>query len=41
MKRSFWAVLSLFIVGIYGGCSNSNQSPDVTDNIQKSLDQAG
>jgi osmotically-inducible protein OsmY len=41
MKRSFWAVVPLFIVGISGGCSKSNQSPDVTDNIRKSLDQAG
>jgi hyperosmotically inducible periplasmic protein len=40
MRRSFLVVLPLFILGI-SGCSNSNQSPDVTDNIRKSLDQAG
>jgi hyperosmotically inducible periplasmic protein len=41
MQKSFWAILPLFIAGISVGCSNSNQSPDVTDNIRKSLDQAG
>lgn len=34
------SVFPLFVVGITG-CSNTNKSPDVTDNIRKSLDQAG
>jgi osmotically-inducible protein OsmY len=41
MRRSFWLVFPLLILGILAGCSNGNQSPDVTDNIRKSLDQAG
>jgi hyperosmotically inducible protein len=34
-------VLPLFLVGVLAGCSNTNKSPDVADNIRKSLDQAG
>jgi hyperosmotically inducible protein len=41
MRRSFWLVFPLLILGILAGCSNGNQSPDVTENIRKSLDQAG
>lgn len=34
------SVLSLLVAGMLSGCS-ANKSPDVTDNIRKSLDQAG
>src|SRR6202045_3627354 len=34
------AVFPLLLAGMLSGCS-SNKSPDVTDNIRKSLDQAG
>jgi hyperosmotically inducible periplasmic protein len=33
--------LALIASGILGGCSNTPKSPDVTDNIRHSLDQAG
>jgi osmotically-inducible protein OsmY len=33
--------LTLLIVGTLLGCSSTPQSPDVTDGIRKSLDQAG
>ena len=39
-RKLLLSVLPLFLVGITG-CSDSNKSPDVTDNIRKSLDQAG
>jgi hyperosmotically inducible periplasmic protein len=35
------AVGLLLSVASLGGCSRANQSPDVTNNIRKSLDQAG
>ncbi len=35
------AVLTFLAVGVFSGCSNSAKSPDVSDNIRKSLDQAG
>jgi osmotically-inducible protein OsmY len=41
MRTLFWPGFVLLILGILGGCSNANQFPDVTDNIRKSLDQAG
>jgi hyperosmotically inducible protein len=34
-------LLTLLIVGTLLGCSSTPQSPDVTDGIRKSLDQAG
>jgi osmotically-inducible protein OsmY len=34
-------VLPLLFVGIFAACSNSDQSPDVTDSVRKSLAQAG
>ena len=41
MRRPFLAVLPLFVFWVLmGACSNTN-SPDVTNNIRKSLDQAG
>lgn len=41
MRSSFCLVFPLLILAILEGCSNGNQFPDVTDNIRKSLDQAG
>jgi hyperosmotically inducible periplasmic protein len=35
------SLLALLVVGTLIGCSTSTQSPDVSDNIRKSLDQAG
>jgi hyperosmotically inducible periplasmic protein len=40
-RRSFLAVLPLLVAGMLAACSTTNKSPDVTDNIHKSLDQAG
>ena len=40
IKLSF-GVLTLLTVGIMTGCSGTTASPDVSDNIRKSLDQAG
>jgi hyperosmotically inducible protein len=34
-------VLTLFAIGTLAGCSGTAASPDVSDNIRKSLDQAG
>ncbi len=39
-KRLIFSVFPLLIAGMLSGCSSS-KSPDVTDNIRKSLDQAG
>jgi|SRR5580704_15552786 hyperosmotically inducible protein len=39
--RSFAALVTLFIVGTVAGCSTTTKSPDVSDSIRKSLDQAG
>jgi hyperosmotically inducible periplasmic protein len=38
--RKFFATFALLTGGLLLGCS-SNKAPDVTDNIRKSLDQAG
>jgi hyperosmotically inducible protein len=35
------AILALLTVGILAGCSGTTKSPDVSDSIRKSLDQAG
>jgi osmotically-inducible protein OsmY len=35
------ALLTILTVGIFSGCSHATKSPDVSDNIRKSLDQAG
>lgn len=40
-RRLLLAMLPLVLVGALAGCSETNKSPDVTDNIRKSLDQAG
>lgn len=34
-------LLTLLIVGNLAGCSGTTKSPDVSDSIRKSLDQAG
>src|ERR1700719_4432245 len=39
-KRMMLSVFPLLLAGMLSGCS-ANKSPDVTDNIRKSLDQAG
>ncbi|MCU1243867.1 MAG: transport-associated protein [Candidatus Acidoferrum typicum] len=39
-KRMILSVFPLLLAGMLSGCS-SDKSPDVTDNIRKSLDQAG
>jgi hyperosmotically inducible periplasmic protein len=41
VRRLCFAVLPLVMVGAMMGCSDTNKSPDVSDNIRKSLDQAG
>lgn len=42
--KTFKLCVSLFIVlaiGALAGCSDNTKSPDVSDNVRKSLDQAG
>ena len=39
--KLFLAVVPVILAGALVGCSDTNKSPDVTDNIRKSLDQAG
>ena len=34
-------VLTLLVIGTVAGCSGTTKSPDVSDSIRKSLDQAG
>jgi hyperosmotically inducible periplasmic protein len=41
MSKLFLAVVPVILAGALAGCSDTNKSPDVTDNIRKSLDQAG
>src|SRR5258708_32779785 len=41
VSKLFLAVVPVILAGALAGCSDSNRSPDVTDNIRKSLDQAG
>jgi hyperosmotically inducible periplasmic protein len=40
-RKLFCSALPLMLAGTMFACSDSNKSPDVTDNIRKSLDQAG
>jgi len=35
------SLLAMLVVGLLVGCSTSTKSPDVSDSIRKSLDQAG
>jgi hyperosmotically inducible periplasmic protein len=39
-RKLIFSVLPLVLAGMLSGCSN-DKSPDVTDNIRKSLEQAG
>jgi len=39
--RSFVTLLALLLVGTLAGCSGTTKSPDVSDSVRKSLDQAG
>jgi hyperosmotically inducible protein len=39
--KYFVTLLMLLAVGIMLGCTDSSKSPDVADNIRKSLDEAG
>jgi hyperosmotically inducible periplasmic protein len=41
IRKLFLAVVPVFLGGALAGCSETNKSPDVTDNIRRSLDQAG
>ena len=41
MRKLFLAVIPVILAGALAGCSDTNKSPEVTDNIRKSLDQAG
>src|ERR1700719_4548736 len=41
VSKLFLAVVQVILAGALAGCSDTNKSPDVTDNIRKSLDQAG
>jgi len=41
LSKLFLIVIPVILVGALAGCSDTNKSPDVTDNIRKSLDQAG
>jgi len=41
VRKLFLAVVPVILAGALAGCSETNKSPDVTDNIRKSLDQAG
>jgi hyperosmotically inducible protein len=39
--RLLVGLVTLLIVGILAGCSSTTKSPDVSDTVSKSLDQAG
>jgi hyperosmotically inducible protein len=41
VRKLFLAVIPVILAGALAGCSDTNKSPEVTDNIRKSLDQAG
>jgi hyperosmotically inducible periplasmic protein len=41
VRKLILAVAPVILAGALAGCSDTNKSPDVTDNIRKSLDQAG
>src|SRR6202051_1093856 len=41
VKKLILAVAPVILAGALAGCSDTNKSPEVTDNIRKSLDQAG
>jgi hyperosmotically inducible protein len=39
--KPYITLVALLLVGILVGCSTTTKAPDVSDNIRKSLDQAG
>jgi osmotically-inducible protein OsmY len=41
VSKLFLAVVPVILAGALAGCSDTNKLSDVTDNIRKSLDQAG
>src|SRR5258707_8132979 len=41
VSKLFLAVVPVILAGALAGCSDTNKSPDVSDSIRKSLDQAG
>jgi hyperosmotically inducible periplasmic protein len=41
VRKLLCVTFPLVLAGAMFGCSNTNKFPDVTDNIRKSLDQAG
>src|SRR5712675_810131 len=41
LRRLSFLTLPLLITGMLSGCSTNSKTADVTDNIRKSLDQAG
>jgi hyperosmotically inducible periplasmic protein len=41
MRKLFLAMAPVILAGALAGCSDTNKSPDLADNIRKSLDQAG
>jgi hyperosmotically inducible protein len=41
VRKLFLAVVPVLLAGVLAGCSDTNKSPEVTNNIRKSLDQAG
>jgi hyperosmotically inducible periplasmic protein len=41
VRKLFLAMVPVILAGALAGCSDTNKSPDVADNIRKSLDQAG
>ena len=41
VNKLILAAVPVILAGALAGCSDTNRSPDVTDNIRKSLDQAG
>ena len=41
VRKLFLGVVPVILAGALAGCSDTNKSPEVTDNIRKSLDEAG
>src|SRR4030088_632306 len=41
VRTLFLAMVPVVLAGALAGCSDTNKSSDVADNIRKSLDQAG
>jgi len=41
VRKLFLGVVPVILAGALAGCSDTTKSPEVTDNIRKSLDEAG